>query len=123
FARTVGMNVLDSVGSPQSLLSSIARVLQPDGSALLACPYDWTATVTPIEAWIGGHSQRNQAAGECAPWLRQLLNAANANTTEPALQLVSELDGLPWTVRLHDRSSMRYRVHLVHARRNARESR
>jgi ubiquinone/menaquinone biosynthesis C-methylase UbiE/uncharacterized protein YbaR (Trm112 family) len=120
FARTVGMNVLDSVGSPQSLLSSIARVLQPDGNALLACPYDWTATVTPIEAWIGGHSQRNQAAGECAPWLRQLLSGANASHTEPALHLVNELDGLPWTVRLHDRSSMHYRVHLVHARRHAR---
>jgi SAM-dependent methyltransferase/uncharacterized protein YbaR (Trm112 family) len=115
FARAVGMNVLDSVGSPHSLLSSIARALRPAGSALLACPYDWTATVTPIEAWIGGHSQRNQNSGECVPGLRQLLSGAN--TAEPSLRLVNELDGLPWTVRLHDRSSMHYRVHLVHARR------
>lgn len=117
FARAVGMNVLDSVGSPQTLLSSIARALLPNGSALLACPYDWTATVTPIEAWIGGHSQRSQNSGECAPWLRQLLSDANAIPAEPSLRLVNELDGLPWTVRLHDRSSMQYRVHLVHARR------
>ena len=119
FERAVGMNVLDSVAAPQSLLGSIARVLEPNGSAILACPYDWTATVTPVEAWIGGHSQRNETSGECAPWLRRFLTDANdaLNHSEPTLRFVSELDGLPWTVRMHDRSSMLYRVHLVHARR------
>jgi SAM-dependent methyltransferase/uncharacterized protein YbaR (Trm112 family) len=121
FARAIGINVLDSVGTPCSLLSSIARVLQPNGSALLACPYDWTVNVTPVEAWIGGHSQRNQDAGECASWLRRLLTNGSGPSmpAEPALHLVNELDDLPWTVRLHDRSSMYYRVHLVHARRLA----
>ncbi len=116
FARAVGMNVFDSVASPQTLLGSIAKVLQPGGNALLACPYDWTATVTPVEAWIGGHSQRNLDSGECVPWLRRLLGDETV-TAEPRLRLVNELDGLPWTVRMHDRSSMIYRVHLVHARR------
>ena len=120
FDRAVGMNVLDSVAAPQSLLSSIARVLGSNASAILACPYDWTATVTPVEAWIGGHSQRNETSGECAPWLRRLMANVNdsSNHSEPALRLVSEMDGLPWTVRMHDRSSMLYRVHLVHARRS-----
>lgn len=118
FARAVGMNVLDSVASPHSLLTSIARALEPNGSAILACPYDWTATVTPVEAWIGGHSQRNQNLGDCAPRLRRHLTDANVSLSqsEPTLQLVNELDDLLWTVRMHDRSSMQYRVHLVHAR-------
>ena len=118
FARAVGMNVLDSVVSPHSLLSSIARALEPNGSAVLACPYDWTASVTPVEAWIGGHSQRNQNSGESVPSLQRLLADINAEAdqTESTLHLASELDGLAWTVRMHDRSSMQYRVHLVHAR-------
>jgi SAM-dependent methyltransferase/uncharacterized protein YbaR (Trm112 family) len=120
FERVIGMNILDSVAAPQSLLSSIARVLRPNGSAVLACPYDWTASVTPVEAWIGGHSQRNETSGECAPWLRRILanTSEPTNDSEPTLRLVSELDGLPWTVRMHDRSSMQYHVHLVHARRS-----
>lgn len=119
FSRAVGINVLDSVGAPCELLSSITRVLQPHGNALLACPYDWTVNVTPVEAWIGGHSQRNHDGGECASWLRRLLSDAHSSSlsAEPALHWVNELDDLPWTVRLHNRSSMHYRVHLVHARR------
>jgi ubiquinone/menaquinone biosynthesis C-methylase UbiE/uncharacterized protein YbaR (Trm112 family) len=121
FARATGMNVLDSVSDPQSLLSSIARILQPNGSAILACPYDWTASVTPVESWIGGHSQRNELSGESAPLLRRLLTDSNATANEsaPVLQFASELDDVPWTVRMHDRSSMQYRVHLVHARRQS----
>ncbi len=124
FGRATGMNVLDSVASPHSLLTSIARVLTPNGSAILACPYDWTATVTPVESWIGGHSQRGHHSGECVPLLRQLMTKLDGNVLdgdgvarEPFLQLISELDQLPWTVRMHDRSSMLYRVHLVHARK------
>ncbi len=124
FGRATGMNVLDSVASPHSLLTSIARVLTPNGSAILACPYDWTATVTPVESWIGGHSQRGHHSGECVPLLRQLMTKLDRNVLdgdgvarEPFLQLISELDQLPWTVRMHDRSSMLYRVHLVHARK------
>jgi hypothetical protein len=29
------------------------------------------------------------------------------------LSLIAELDGLPWQVRLHDRSTMAYQIHLV----------
>ncbi len=119
FARAIGMNVLDSVSAPHTLLSSIAKVLEPNGSAILACPYDWTASVTPVESWIGGHSQRNQHGGECVPLLRRLMTESNAAAceSEPILKLASELDHLPWTVRMHDRSTMQYQVHLVHARR------
>ena len=118
FARAIGINVLDSVSSPHSLLASIAKVLISEGSAVLACPYDWTSAVTPVESWIGGHSQRNPNAGDSAPLLRGLLTDASstASPCEPTLHLVSELDGLPWAVRIHDRSSMLYRVHLIHAR-------
>ncbi|MEQ1828036.1 MAG: methyltransferase domain-containing protein [Pirellula sp.] len=119
FGRAIGMNVLDSVSSPHTLLRSIANVLVPGGSAILACPYDWTASVTPVESWIGGHSQRNLNAGECEPFLRRLMTEPHpdAGESEPILQWVSELDHLPWAIRMHDRSTMQYHVHLVHARR------
>jgi len=112
FDRCVAMNVLDAVSSPVALLDSISKSLSARGRAILACPYDWTATVTPVESWLGGHSQRGADHGECSPMLKRLLEA------EPSkLKLVAELDGIDWNIRMHDRSSMQYRVHLICAER------
>jgi hypothetical protein len=37
----------------------------------------------------------------------------------PGLKLVAEADNLPWHVRLHDRSTMQYSVHMVVAKAEA----
>lgn len=118
FSQAVAMNVLDSVGSPITLLRSIARVLRPNGDAVLGCPYDWNTLVTPIESWLGGHSQRNANSGDSVPVLRSLLSeiGSPSGQVEPSLRFVNERDGIPWNIRLHDRCSMQYRVHLVHAK-------
>lgn len=112
------MNVLDSVASPHGFLNSMARVLKPNGRALLGCPYDWTTSVTPVEAWVGGHSQHSEECGEkqcsIAP---RLLTPGNHPSSIAELEIVSEIEQLPWTLRLHDRSTMSYQVHLLNLRK------
>jgi SAM-dependent methyltransferase len=116
FACVVALNVLDCARAPLEVLESCARMLVPGGVLVLACPYDWSANVTPIESWIGGHSQRGPNAGASEPLLRALLTPGAHAQSLGNVTITAELDDLAWHVRLHDRSSVRYRVHALIAR-------
>jgi SAM-dependent methyltransferase len=116
---SVSLNLLDSIRSPVDHLRTLARTLAPGGKALIGCPYDWSTSVTPLEAWLGGHSQRGPAAGASEPVLRSLLADGAHPGSIPGLAVIAELDGLPWHVRLHDRSTMVYQIHLVAAESTA----
>ena len=117
FSLATSLNLLDCVHSPHELLVSLGRVLKPAGRAVLTNPYDWSPAATPVEAWLGGHSQRSPLAGSCEAVLRQLLAPGMHPGSVNTLKLVAEREGLPWQVRLHDRSTMTYRAHLVVAER------
>lgn len=105
----VCLNVLDCVAGPAELLAELRRIVRPEGHAVLACPYDWSTGATPVEGWLGGHSQRGPQRGASEPVLRQLL-------AHGGWEIAAERDGFDWRVRLHDRAAMHYRVHSVHAR-------
>ncbi len=112
FHRCVALHVLDSVRSPIDFLQSIYHVLHPQGEALLSCPYDWTTAVTPVEAWLGGHSQRNETQGDSLTQLKRFLK--NERGMSPiSFAILAEKEDIPWTVRLHDRSFMQYRAHIL----------
>ena len=113
FSVAVNMNLLDCVYSPRDLLVSLGRVLNPGGKMVLACPYDWSAAATPVEGWLGGHSQRSPTAGSCEAVLRTLLTPKAHPGSVNTLKLVGECENLPWHVRLHERSTMTYKLHLV----------
>lgn len=115
FAAAVSMNLLDCVHSPLEFLSSLGTVLAENGKAVIASPYDWSPAATSLEGWLGGHSQRGPEAGASEPVLRRLLTPGNPQAIEK-LELLGELDA-NWTVRMHDRSSISYRSHLVVARK------
>lgn len=115
-AGALCFNVLDCVSSPIDLLRSLARVLRPGAPLILSTPYDWSGGVTPPETWIGGHSQRSEYGGAAEPLLRALLTPGAHPASVPGLQFVGESAAVPWHVRLHDRSTMTYLVHLVAAR-------
>lgn len=117
FSLAANMNVFDSVYSPREMLLSISRILQPGGKLILACPYDWSTSATPLEAWVGGHSQRSPNAGASDAVLRSLLTAGAHPSSIADLALMAERDQLPWHVRLHDRSTVTYKAHLVVATR------
>lgn len=116
FAAATALNLLDCVYSPQALLASLATVLHPGGRTILTTPYDWSPGATPVEGWIGGHSQRGPLAGSSDATLRALLGEGDGASAIP-LRLVAERDGVPWRVRLHDRAFMEYRLHLLVTRR------
>lgn len=118
FAFAVGMNLLDCIHAPRELLVSIARVLRDGGRVALTSPYDWSAGATPIEGWLGGHSQRSTSRGSSEPVVRALLTPGGSPMAVEGLRLTGEIDDLPWRVRLHDRSTMTYRLHLVAAQRS-----
>jgi len=113
FSLAVNMNVLDCVYAPSELIASLGRVLKAGGKAVLTCPYDWSPAATPLEAWLGGHSQRSPLAGSSEAVLRKLLTPAAQPGSAGSLELLAEQEQLPWSVRLHERSTMTYQVHLV----------
>lgn len=113
FGTATALNLLDSVQAPINLLASVAAVLNEHGKAIFACPYDWSAAATPVENWLGGHSQRSPTAGDSAAVLRTLLDSSSNPHANRGLQITHETDGLDWLVRLHDRSVVSYAVHLV----------
>lgn len=116
FAAAVALNVLDSVPAPLGMLSSMAHVLAPGGAAVISCPYDWAPGATPVESWIGGHSQRTEDRGASESVLRRLLTPGALPWSVDGLAIAAERPAVPWQVRLHARSTMRYQSHLVVAR-------
>ena len=117
FALAATMNVLDCVGVPRDFLASLARVVKRGGQVVLTCPYDWSSSATPVETWLGGHSQRSPTAGASEAALRTLLTPGAHPNSINTLALAAQRDDLTWHVRLHDRSVMTYKLHLVTATR------
>jgi SAM-dependent methyltransferase/uncharacterized protein YbaR (Trm112 family) len=107
------LNVLDCVAEPRRLLAGLAEVLRGDGRLLLATPYDWSTRATPMETWIGGHSQRAAHRGAAEPFLRALLTEGEHPQSVAGLRLLDEMPAWPWQTRLHERSSVSYRTHLL----------
>lgn len=119
FALAAMLNVIDCAPAPREVLVEAARVLAPAAPAVICSPYDWSAAATPIETWLGGHSQRGPTHGDSASVLRALLTPGGHPAAVPGLRLTAEIDEVPWHVRVHDRSAVTYAVHLVLARKDA----
>lgn len=117
FGAITCLNALDCVHSPSGLLAAISGALRVDGAAILACPYDWSAVATPVENWLGGHSQRGVELGSSEAWLRRMLGGQHPSALQ-GLRMVQE-SNVDWMVRLHERSAVHYQSHLVLARRRA----
>lgn len=119
FSLAASLNVLDCVQSPYDHLKEIGRILKPNGAALVSSPYDWNVNATPVEAWLGGHSQRSENHGASETMIRSLLAGGEHPHIIQELELVSESESVPWTLRLHDRSSMNYLAHLLVLKKKA----
>lgn len=112
FSSIVSFNLLDCINAPYNHLLELDRLLQDAGHILLAAPYDWSARATPIQAWLGGHSQRNSGKGDSKALIQALLSGNHAHALK-RLQLIDEIDKIPWYLQLHERSKMEYLVHLM----------
>jgi len=112
---TVALNLLDCVTDPARFLAGVAAALRAGGQFLMATPYDWATRATPVEAWLGGHSQRADHAGGAEAALRRLIGPGSGL----GLEILGEVAAWPWHTRLHDRASVQYSAHLLAARRVA----
>jgi SAM-dependent methyltransferase/uncharacterized protein YbaR (Trm112 family) len=117
FAGALSLNVLDCVRSPLGHLLELGRVLAPGAPALLSTPYDWSVAATPVEQWIGGHSQRGPAGGSSAEELRRILSPDAAAGVDTGLVVAGERDGIPWRVHANERSHVEYALHLLRLER------
>jgi SAM-dependent methyltransferase len=104
----IGLNVLDSVHSPVTLLTELARMLTPGGRAVLTTPFDWSSRATPFENWIGGHSQRSSMAGSPEAALDAVLQAMPKNA---ALKIISR-DEVSWSSTVSATSRVSYQDYL-----------
>jgi SAM-dependent methyltransferase/uncharacterized protein YbaR (Trm112 family) len=119
FAGALSLNVLDCVHSPLGHLLELGRVLASGASALLSTPYDWSPGATPVEQWIGGHSQRGPGGGSSAQELRRILAPDAPAGIDARLAIADERDRVPWRVYANERSSTEYAVHLLRLERRA----
>ena len=119
FSLAASLNVIDCVQSPYDHLKELGRVLKDNGGGILCAPYDWNVNVTPAETWLGGHSQRSESGGASETMLRSLLAGGEHPYALQELELISESEALPWSLRLHDRSFMNYLVHLLVVRKRS----
>jgi SAM-dependent methyltransferase len=113
FAGALSLNIVDSVTSPRAHLDEMRRVVEAEGSAIVSTPYEWTAQATPVEQWIGGHSQRGPTSGAGEPILREFLTTGRTDGTGPAWAIESERDGVPWYLSTHERSVVEYSLHVL----------
>jgi SAM-dependent methyltransferase len=113
------LNLLDCVPRPLNLLAEAARVLAPGANALFSSPYDWSPQATPMDQWLGGHSQRSVGGGSSVAELRRVLSADCAAGVDTGLVIETERDAVPWRVRTSERSTMEYAVHMARLRRKA----
>lgn len=104
FAGALSLNVVDCVAAPFGHLLELARTVR--GDVVLSTPYDWAATATHPEHWLGGHSQRAAHEGDSAPELRRAAGLAG-------LELRGELDRVPWRVHVNERSGMDYALDVL----------
>lgn len=117
FAGALSCNVLDCVASPVAHLLELGRVIAPAGQAIVTTPYDWSTNATPMEGWIGGHSQRSDNRGDSVREMRRILSADAPTHSQTRMVVTGDVETVPWHVYVHDRASMTYQVHLVVTRK------
>ena len=97
YDRVVALNLLDSVPDPLQLLAVIDGLCAPGGEVILASPYAWQASTTPI----GG---ADPAA------------AVAAHLTECGYVIEDEAL-VPWHLRRNAHCALTYRTHYIRARK------
>ncbi len=117
FGSVSCMNVIDCTTSPLALLTNIAHLLKPGAHAAIATPFDWSANVTAIESWLGGHSPRGYFNGRSEDILAAILTPNAHPASIEGLALKSDSRDIPWHVRLHERALMQYMLQMVVVRK------
>jgi len=110
--RANTLNVVDCTTSPTQYLHELSRVSTEWHSF---CPYDWSSAVTEFAQWLGGHSRFSPWKGNPEDVIRYLLSEDSGDSGISSHKIQREIHSLPWSVRMHARSTTQYQVHYIHA--------
>lgn len=106
FGLVTAMNVIDVVPQPRAFLKEISGVLADGGLLLLTSPYSWASDSVPIDEWLGGTEE-----------LPSVVAVRNA-ISELGLEILEEVDEVPWVLREHQRWHRVFLNHCVIARKS-----
>jgi len=115
FAVIHSQNLLDCVHHPVNHLAEMIRCSSHEGSFSVVCPFDWSAQATSVDQWIGGTKQFSGLRGSPESTLRWLLSKESPDVRLQNVEIIHEQASLPWRIRVHARSTMHYKVHLLTA--------
>lgn len=114
-AGALAVNIIDCVADPIGVLVELARAIADGARAVVATPYDWAPNVTPLGAWLGGHSQRAPHEGRGEVVLRAVLG-----DPQVGFAITAEHDRVTWRLPIADRAAMEYQVHVLDLARRRR---
>jgi SAM-dependent methyltransferase/uncharacterized protein YbaR (Trm112 family) len=106
FGLVTAMNVIDVVPQPRAFLKEISDVLADGGLLLLTSPYSWASDSVPIDEWLGGTEELPSAV------------AVRNAISELGLEILEEVDEVPWVLREHQRWHRVFLNHCVIARKS-----
>ena len=107
------MNVLDCVSDPLQHLKEMSRVQKAGGKIGVVCPYDWSPNATEYTSWMGGRNQMQPLSGSSDEIIRWVLSEQGPLAELQNTKILYEQKDLPWAIRIHDRSVMHYKTHLL----------
>ncbi|MBM76196.1 MAG: hypothetical protein CMK59_12405 [Proteobacteria bacterium] len=114
------LNLLDCVADPIRHLQELNRVQKRGhGKYTIVTPYDWSGQATEYSKWIGGQAQMSAFGGSSQRELSWLMSKSSPYPDLCDAQIVRTVEKIPWRIRIHDRSTMHYQVHLVELIRQA----
>ncbi|MEC7986992.1 MAG: methyltransferase domain-containing protein [Myxococcota bacterium] len=115
--RCNSANVLDCVANPADHLRELSRIQNPLGYFSLVTPYDWSVNATAYDNWIGGHTAMGSFKGSAEKTVLWYLSSESPFPDLKDIEIIQQIPELSWRLRIHNRSTMHYKIHLIIARR------
>ena len=116
--RCHSSNLIDCVRNPIQHLKELARSHNHLGYISIATPFDWSPNATDYDNWIGGHSPMFPLKGDPVEMLKWYFSPETPLTELQEFEIIRSQDKIPWRIRIHERSTMHYNLHLLSVRRN-----
>jgi SAM-dependent methyltransferase len=114
----LAINLLDNVCSPVDLIGQMDAILKPGGLMILASPFHWNDTITPVGSRLGGGSCPAFEGMTSPEVLRLLLQGETPFHAHLNHQILDEVQ-VPWTLIEHTRCRLTYDVHVLVTRKQA----
>jgi ubiquinone/menaquinone biosynthesis C-methylase UbiE/uncharacterized protein YbaR (Trm112 family) len=114
FGHSQSIHLLDCVSDPSRHLIELIRILKPNSTFSIICPYDWSTGATSFSNWLGGYGYFQGHNGSPEEVVRWILSKESPHIELQNVQITSEVSGQAWRIQIHERSTMHYQSHIIH---------